>query len=165
MIRRNDPKRKYVEQEVRSVGEIKFPHVINRMPSTDTVVIKVLVSKRQVKWVYMDRGSSCEVIYEHYFLKLKPLIRAQRVYSKITLVGFSRGALMALGISPFRNHHMKRKPGSKDLVIDRNPFGTEHKLNEYKHIDPIKQNQAGLAPERSAAACKEVDELTKARIL
>ncbi|GJU88007.1 reverse transcriptase domain-containing protein [Tanacetum coccineum] len=37
----------------------------------------------------MDSGSSCEVIYEHYFQKLKPSIRSLRVDSKIPLVGFS----------------------------------------------------------------------------
>ncbi|GJY26763.1 hypothetical protein Tco_0401489 [Tanacetum coccineum] len=38
----------------------------------------------------MDSGSSCEVIYEHCFLILKPSIRALRVDFKIPLVGFSR---------------------------------------------------------------------------
>ncbi|GKD90502.1 hypothetical protein Tco_1366009 [Tanacetum coccineum] len=37
----------------------------------------------------MDSGSSCKVIYEHCFLKLKPSIRLLRVDSKIPLVGFS----------------------------------------------------------------------------
>ncbi|GJU69384.1 reverse transcriptase domain-containing protein [Tanacetum coccineum] len=40
------------------------------------------------------------------------------------------------------------------------PFNTEHKLNEYKHIKPVKQTKRGLAPERNEIACKEVDELT-----
>ncbi|GKB85302.1 hypothetical protein Tco_0957574 [Tanacetum coccineum] len=42
---------------------------------------------RQVNWVYMDSDSSCEVIYEHYFLKLEPYIRSLRVDSKIPLIG------------------------------------------------------------------------------
>ncbi|GKE61595.1 hypothetical protein Tco_1511962, partial [Tanacetum coccineum] len=33
------------------------------------------------------------------------------------------------------------------LVIDGNPFGTEHKLNEYNHIEPVEQKRRGLAPE------------------
>ncbi|GKA60990.1 hypothetical protein Tco_0760397, partial [Tanacetum coccineum] len=53
-----------------------------------------------------------------------------------------------------------RKP-----MIDGNRFGTEHKLNDYNHIEPIKQKRRGLAPERNVAACKEVDELTIVRIL
>ncbi|GKB09538.1 reverse transcriptase domain-containing protein [Tanacetum coccineum] len=53
----------------------------------------------------------------------------------------------------------------KMLMVDGKPFGTEHKLNEYKHIEPIKKKRKGLASERNAAACKEVDELVKAGIL
>ncbi|GJU05858.1 reverse transcriptase domain-containing protein [Tanacetum coccineum] len=48
MSKQNDPKRKFAEQEVHSMGEITFPLVINKAPSTDLVVIKVLVLKRQV---------------------------------------------------------------------------------------------------------------------
>ncbi|GKF13062.1 hypothetical protein Tco_0050988, partial [Tanacetum coccineum] len=39
------------------------------------------------------------------------------------------------------------------------------KLNEYSHVKPIKQKRRGLGPDRSIAACKEVEELTKAGIL
>ncbi|GJW70480.1 hypothetical protein Tco_0127397 [Tanacetum coccineum] len=48
----------------------------------------VRISGRQVNRAYMDSGSSCEVIYEHCFLKLKPSIKALRVDSKTPLVGF-----------------------------------------------------------------------------
>ena len=53
----------------------------------------------------------------------------------------------------------------RSLMIDGKPFGTEHKLNEFKHIEPIKHKRRSLAPERSTAACKEVDELVQAGIL
>ena len=53
----------------------------------------------------------------------------------------------------------------RSLIVDGKPFGTEHKLNEFKHIEPIKQKRRSLAPERSTAACKEVDELVQAGIL
>ncbi|GJZ47999.1 reverse transcriptase domain-containing protein [Tanacetum coccineum] len=51
------------------------------------------------------------------------------------------------------------------IIVGGKPFNTEHKLNEYKHIKPVKQKKHGLGPDRSAAACKEVEELTRARIL
>ncbi|GJT04117.1 hypothetical protein Tco_0838579 [Tanacetum coccineum] len=56
--------------------------------NTQLVIIRVRISERQVNRVYMDSGNSCEVIYEHCFLKLKPSIRSLRVDSKIPLVGF-----------------------------------------------------------------------------
>nr|GEW47232.1 transposon Ty3-G Gag-Pol polyprotein [Tanacetum cinerariifolium] len=53
----------------------------------------------------------------------------------------------------------------RTIMIEGKPFNTEHKLNEYSHIKPIKQNKRGLGPDRSMAACKETEELTKAGIL
>ncbi|GKD71841.1 reverse transcriptase domain-containing protein, partial [Tanacetum coccineum] len=50
-------------------------------------------------------------------------------------------------------------------MVEGKPFNTEHKLNEYSHVKPIKQNKRGLGPDRNMAACKETEELTKAGIL
>ncbi|GJY42416.1 hypothetical protein Tco_0429686 [Tanacetum coccineum] len=58
--------------------------------SSDPVIIWVRISRRQVNRAYMDSGSSCEVVYEHCFLILKPSIRALSVDFKIPLIGFSR---------------------------------------------------------------------------
>ncbi|GKB59948.1 reverse transcriptase domain-containing protein [Tanacetum coccineum] len=44
-------------------------------------------------------------------------------------------------------------------------FNTEHKLNKYKHIKPMKKKRRGLGSDRNEAACREVEELTKAGIL
>ncbi|GKA53749.1 reverse transcriptase domain-containing protein [Tanacetum coccineum] len=57
--------------------------------SSNSVIIKARIFERQVNRVYMDSGNSCEVIYEHCFLKLKPFIRSLRVDLKVPLVGFS----------------------------------------------------------------------------
>nr|GEZ34351.1 hypothetical protein [Tanacetum cinerariifolium] len=51
------------------------------------------------------------------------------------------------------------------IMVGGKPLSINHKLNEYKHIKPIKQKKRGLGPDRGEAACKEVDELTKAGIL
>ena len=64
------------------------------------MIIKVKISNMEVDKVYMDRGSSCEIIYEHCFMKLKPSIRSQRVESKIPLVGFSGERSWPLGEIP-----------------------------------------------------------------
>ncbi|GKC08606.1 hypothetical protein Tco_1000216, partial [Tanacetum coccineum] len=65
-------------------------HPTSANNSSDPVIIKARIFGRKVNRVYMDSGSSCEVIYEYCFLKLKPSIRSLRVDSKISLVGFSR---------------------------------------------------------------------------
>ncbi|GJZ83285.1 hypothetical protein Tco_0648458 [Tanacetum coccineum] len=50
-------------------------------------------------------------------------------------------------------------------MVGWKPFNTEHKLNEYMHIKPVKQKKRGRSPNRNEIACKEVDELIKAGIL
>ncbi|GJY32309.1 reverse transcriptase domain-containing protein [Tanacetum coccineum] len=93
------PKRKSVEESVDDVGEITFPPVSN-INSSDTVIIKARISGRQVNRVYIDSGSSCEVIYEHCFLKLNPSIRSLQIDSKTLLVGFSEEHSWPLGEVP-----------------------------------------------------------------
>lgn len=80
--------------------EVTFPPLMGQLPSDDPVVIKVLIFNREVNRAYMDCGSSCEIIYEHCFLELKPSIRSQRVYSKVPLVGFSGEHSWPLGEIP-----------------------------------------------------------------
>ncbi|GJU31594.1 reverse transcriptase domain-containing protein [Tanacetum coccineum] len=53
----------------------------------------------------------------------------------------------------------------RTIMVGGKSFNTEHKLNEYKHIKPIKQKRRGLGSDRKEAACREVEELTKAGIL
>ncbi|GJR56223.1 hypothetical protein Tco_1406744 [Tanacetum coccineum] len=108
----------------------------------------------------MDSSILCEVIYEHCFLKLKPSIRSLRVGFKIPLVGFPREHSWPLEEVPLEITVEERIP--RTIMVGGKPFNTEHKLNEYKHIKPVKQKKCGLAPERNEEACKEVDELTKA---
>ncbi|GJY93287.1 reverse transcriptase domain-containing protein [Tanacetum coccineum] len=53
----------------------------------------------------------------------------------------------------------------RTITVNGKPFNTEHKLNEYSHIKPIKQKRRSLGPDRSTATRKEVEELTRAGIL
>ncbi|GJT98772.1 reverse transcriptase domain-containing protein [Tanacetum coccineum] len=73
--------------------EITFPPVTKGSNSSAPVIIKAKIFGREVGRVHMDSGSSCEVIYEHCFLKLKPSIQASKVDSQVLLVGFSGKSL------------------------------------------------------------------------
>ncbi|GJT36871.1 hypothetical protein Tco_0936736 [Tanacetum coccineum] len=90
MLSREDraSKRRSIEESVKGIREITFPPISGVNNSFNLVIIKVQVSGRQVNQAYMHSGSSCEVIYEYCFLKLKPSIRSLRVYSKVPLIGF-----------------------------------------------------------------------------
>ncbi|GJX88516.1 hypothetical protein Tco_0340530 [Tanacetum coccineum] len=59
----------------------------------------------------------------------------------------------------------RRKGIPRTIMVEGKPFNTEHKLSKYSHVKPIKQKRRGLGPDRSTAACKEVEELTKVGIL
>ncbi|GJX88870.1 hypothetical protein Tco_0340884 [Tanacetum coccineum] len=82
-----NPRKRYVEEDYNKVGKITFSPLSDKS-SADLVIIKAYMLGRQVNMVYMDSGSSCEVIYEHYFLKLKLSIKSLRVDSKTLLFGF-----------------------------------------------------------------------------
>ncbi|GKA56958.1 reverse transcriptase domain-containing protein [Tanacetum coccineum] len=62
--------------------EITFPS--GGSYSSAPVVIKAKVFGREVNRVHMDSGSSCKVIYEHCFMKLKPCIRASKETPPLT---------------------------------------------------------------------------------
>ncbi|GJS86300.1 hypothetical protein Tco_0752841 [Tanacetum coccineum] len=240
--------------------KIIFPLVTRGSNSSAPVIIKAKIFGREVGRVHMDSGSSCEVNYKHYFMKLKPSIRASKIDSKVPLIGFlgekswssgeipleimigdpllarketlkfvivrsnssynmflGRTSMQKIGIvvstihraikfhtvkgigTVFLRYNSKKiKEGMKKLpkhfkerlrdllrsnadvfawthadmtgipktiMIKGKPFKTEHKLNEYSHIKPIKQKRQGLGPDRNTTTCKEVEKLTKAGIL
>ncbi|GKC92613.1 hypothetical protein Tco_1158055 [Tanacetum coccineum] len=97
---RTPNKRKSLEELTPGFEEITFPPVARVNTSSDPVIIKAKISGRQVNRVHMDIGSSCEVIYEHCFLKLKPSIKSLRVDSKVSLIGFSREHSSPIGEVP-----------------------------------------------------------------
>ncbi|GKD93033.1 hypothetical protein Tco_1372870 [Tanacetum coccineum] len=53
----------------------------------------------------------------------------------------------------------------RTIMVEGKPFNTEHKLNKYNHVKPIKQNKRGLGPDHNMAACKETEELMNEGIL
>ncbi|GJW19097.1 hypothetical protein Tco_0026533 [Tanacetum coccineum] len=126
------------------------------------------------------------------FDPLKPSIKSLRVDSKVPLVGFSRehswpiekvSLEITIGDSPFTrtetlNFVIVRSNVNvfawtqadmtgilRTIMVGGKPFNMDNKLNEYKHIKPVKQKKRGLGLDRSKAACKEVEELMKAGIL
>ncbi|GJV13315.1 reverse transcriptase domain-containing protein [Tanacetum coccineum] len=232
------------------------------------LLAKIEIFGRKVGRVYMDSGSSGEIIYEHCFKKLNLTIKATKVVLNTPLVGFSvehswsigevpleitigdaplswtetlnfvivrsdsshnmllgRTAMQRIGIVVLTIHgaikfhtkkgirtvlsvdetdegtkrarkilatneerlpeHFKKELQNllksnadvlawthadmtgipRTIMVEVKPFNTEHKLNEYSHVKPIKQNKRGLDPDRNMAACKETEELTKAEIL
>ncbi|GJU34404.1 reverse transcriptase domain-containing protein [Tanacetum coccineum] len=70
--------------------------MVNNAP----VIIEAKIFGRKVGRVFMDSGSSCEIIYEHCFEKLNPTIKATKVDLKTPLVGFSGEHSWSIGEVP-----------------------------------------------------------------
>ncbi|GJX22284.1 hypothetical protein Tco_0226729 [Tanacetum coccineum] len=73
--------------------------------------------------------------------------------------------LLRANVDVFALTHADMTGIPRAIVVEGKPFNIEHKLNEYSHVKPIKQKRRGLGLDHSTAACKEVEELTKAGIL
>ncbi|GJZ70256.1 hypothetical protein Tco_0633806 [Tanacetum coccineum] len=120
IISRKSLRKRYAEEDCNKVREITFPPITKDKSSADPVIIKSYVSGRQVNRVYMDSGSSCEVIYEHCFLKLKPSIRSLRIDSKTLLVGFSGEYSWPLGEVPLCQVGRNIEVNADEMVIKSN---------------------------------------------
>nr|GEU73135.1 putative transposable element [Tanacetum cinerariifolium] len=235
----------------KSEGNSRYGEGCKKLRATSKDVRKGKIFGRKVGRVYMDSEDSYEIIYEHYFEKLNPTIKATKVDLKTPLVRFSgerswsigevpleitirdspllrtetlnffivrsdsshnmllgRIAMQRMGIVVSMIHRaikfhtkkdselyfrqtklMKERRGperylpqirkgssvvstlrknywiSRTIMVKGKPFNTEHKLNEYSHVKPIKQNKRGLSPDRNMAAFKEIEERTKVGIL
>nr|GEU62258.1 hypothetical protein [Tanacetum cinerariifolium] len=161
------------------------------MPLIDLVIIKELVSMRQVNMIPLV-GFSVEhlkplgevpleiTIREGALARTKPLTSS--LLGTVYLI-YSAGRvedackkfkesspeppkkLLRANTDVFAWTCSNMKGAPRTLMIDGKPFHTKHNLNEYKHINHIKQKRRGLALKSNVATCREVDELTQAKIL
>ncbi|GKD10243.1 reverse transcriptase domain-containing protein [Tanacetum coccineum] len=116
MINREDYAAKNtVSESMAYKEEITFPPVTR--VSNAPVIIEAAVFGRKVGRVYMDSGSTCEVIYEHCFEKLNPTIKATRVNTKTPLVGFSGKRSWSVGEVPL------------EITIGEHPLSRTETLN------------------------------------
>ncbi|GJZ88518.1 reverse transcriptase domain-containing protein [Tanacetum coccineum] len=166
------------------IGEITFPPLPN-VGSSDPVIIKVYISGRQVNRAYLDGGSSCDVIYKHCFLKLKPLMRSIRVDSNTSLVGFSGEKSWPLGeihlevtiregpvaVTKTLTFVIVKSDSPHNLLLGRTAIQQigivvfiVHGAIKF-HTPRVKKKKRSLAAERNEAIHSQVEELTKAGIL
>ncbi|GKG17417.1 hypothetical protein Tco_0362374, partial [Tanacetum coccineum] len=112
-----------------------------RIPSYDDIEEKIVVNDKYSKQM-VTIGKQ---LPEHFKKKLRNLLRANA--------------------DIFAWTHAEMTGILRTIMVDGKPFNTKHKLNEYSHIKPIKQNKQSLGPNRNTAASKEAEELMKAGIL
>nr|GEY15640.1 hypothetical protein [Tanacetum cinerariifolium]GEY41765.1 hypothetical protein [Tanacetum cinerariifolium] len=194
-----------MEEPVTRLGEITFPHVKGHNNSSNPVIIKAQISRRQVNrsrfkgsthWLLggtflaswkspfgdhnrtaMQRmGIVVSTIHEaikFHTPRVIGIVFSMYEPDKTVIIGkqlpptFKRRlqGLLRSNADVFAWTHTDMMGILRTIMVGGKPFNTEHKLNEYKYIKPVKQKKRGLGPDRSEAACKEVEELMKAGIL
>ncbi|GJY42015.1 reverse transcriptase domain-containing protein [Tanacetum coccineum] len=100
---------------------ITFPRVISDDASDEPLIIEAEVEGYLVRRVYVDEGSSVEVMFEHCFENLPPKVRAGLRETRTDLVGFAGEIAKPLGKIDlevcFGNEGLSRRMSITFLVV------------------------------------------------
>ncbi|GJZ06673.1 hypothetical protein Tco_0540466 [Tanacetum coccineum] len=164
-------KRKSTEEPVKGLREITFPPVLSANNSSDQIIIKAQISRRQVNQVTQSRfkDPTC-------WLLKRTLLPLGEIPLEITIgdspfirtelpTSFKKRLwdLLQANANVFAWIYADMTGISRTIMVGGKPFNTEHRLNEFKHIEPVKQKKRSLAPEQNEAIHKEVEELMRER--
>nr|GEW10152.1 reverse transcriptase domain-containing protein [Tanacetum cinerariifolium] len=86
-----------VTQSFERVGEIAFPQLAASNGTEGPLVIEAEMGGHMIHRMYIDDGSSMEILYEHCFNRLRPEIKNQMVPATTSLTGFSGETIWPLG--------------------------------------------------------------------
>ncbi|GKE47597.1 reverse transcriptase domain-containing protein, partial [Tanacetum coccineum] len=89
--------RQKVTQSFERVSEITFPSLTASSGTEGPLVIEAEIGGHMIHRMYVDGGSSTEVLYEHCFNRLRPEIKNQMVPKTTSLTGFSRETIWPMG--------------------------------------------------------------------
>nr|GEZ37810.1 reverse transcriptase domain-containing protein [Tanacetum cinerariifolium] len=86
-----------ITQSFKQGKEITFPPLTNSNGTEGPPVIEAEIGGHTIHRMYIDGGSSMEILYEHYFNRLRPKIKSQMVPATTSLTGFSGETTWPLG--------------------------------------------------------------------
>ncbi|GJZ18013.1 reverse transcriptase domain-containing protein, partial [Tanacetum coccineum] len=89
--------RQKVTQSFDRAKEITFPPLAASEGTEGPLVIEAEIGGHTVHRMYVDGGSSMEVLFEHCFNRLRPEIKSQMVPATTSLTGFSGETIWPLG--------------------------------------------------------------------
>ncbi|GKA77489.1 reverse transcriptase domain-containing protein [Tanacetum coccineum] len=89
--------RKKVTRSFERVSEITFPSLTTSSRTEGPLVIEAEIGGHMIHRMYVDGGSSTEVLYEHCFNQLRSEIKNQMVPATTSLTGFSGETIWPLG--------------------------------------------------------------------
>ncbi|GKB49647.1 hypothetical protein Tco_0900400 [Tanacetum coccineum] len=76
---------------------ITFPLISTEDVLDEALIVEAEVEGYLVRRIYVDRGASVEIMFEHYFENLSPAIKARLKETQTDLVGFAREETKPLG--------------------------------------------------------------------
>nr|GEX20488.1 reverse transcriptase domain-containing protein [Tanacetum cinerariifolium] len=86
-----------VTQSFKRVREITFPSLATGSGTEGPLVIEAKIGGHLIHRMYVDGGSSTEVLYEHCFNRLRPEVNNQMVPATTSSTGFSGETIWPLG--------------------------------------------------------------------
>nr|GEX46597.1 reverse transcriptase domain-containing protein [Tanacetum cinerariifolium] len=78
--------------------EITFSPLTTSSGAEGPLVIEAKIGRHMIHHMYVDRGSSMEILYEHCFNRLQPEVKNQMVLATTSLTGFSGETIWPLGL-------------------------------------------------------------------
>nr|GFA73489.1 reverse transcriptase domain-containing protein [Tanacetum cinerariifolium] len=165
------------------VKEITFPPLTTSSGAEGPLVIKAEIGRHMIHRMYVDRGSSIEILYEHYFNRLWPEVKNQMVPATTLLTGFSGETIWSLGqLRKWQSEGRYPSKGRTELcsllkenldIFAWQPSDmtgvprsvAEHRLNIREGYSPVRQKKKGQATECAKAIQVEVRKLVEAVIM
>ncbi|GJU85409.1 hypothetical protein Tco_1292955 [Tanacetum coccineum] len=89
--------REKVTQSFARISEITFPPLATSRGAEGPLIIEAEIGGHMIHHMYVDGGSSMEVLYEHCFNRLRPKIKSQMVPTTTSLTGFNGETVWPLG--------------------------------------------------------------------
>ncbi|GJZ09147.1 reverse transcriptase domain-containing protein [Tanacetum coccineum] len=96
------------------VNEITFPLLSANKGTEGPLVIEAEIEGHAIHRMYVDGGSSMEVLYEHCFNQIRPEIKSQMVLATTSLTGFNGETIWPLG-SPSPYTGIIGRPGIREI--------------------------------------------------
>nr|GEY65171.1 reverse transcriptase domain-containing protein [Tanacetum cinerariifolium] len=86
-----------ITQSFEQGKEITFPSLTTSNGTEGPLVIEAEIGRHTIHRIYIDGGSSMEILYQHCFNRLRPEIKSQMVPATTSLTGFSSETTWPLG--------------------------------------------------------------------
>ncbi|GJT25701.1 reverse transcriptase domain-containing protein [Tanacetum coccineum] len=89
--------RQRITQSFSPDPEISFPSLGDEDGTKGPMIIEAKIGGHFIHQMYVDEGSSSEILYEHCFNRLRPEVKNQMVPATVPLVGFSGEIIWPMG--------------------------------------------------------------------